>query len=377
MPSGPGRLTFSPAQTPPTTPQEAHALLPEATLQGRHYRLVERQEMRQWSLEVSETWWLAYDRESGSAVRICEAALPLVGTALHAFFRSAVRALLLSSTHPQVSALLNVFLEYGRGFFVFAHPDGESLQTRVQRRGLLSEQEAIDGYGQLANVLWFFSQQHPALVHGSLQPDHLVQVGSRWVLTHASPLVAGGVTQWIPALKTTRLAVQSTPAADLSTLSAVIYYAVIGRVPPQSMEEQQAQVIRATLSPPFAAVLLKGVHPRQQERYPSPSELLEAMGQRPARSDEEMRRRRRNASRPVSQQPMRSSIVQVQNHRTSVVPSPPLVELPRTVQHLQARRWFAPPEILPPIPPGRDRLMALGWTGVVLLAGAIILLVAR
>ncbi len=132
--------------------------------------------------------------------------------------------------------------------------------------------------------------------------------------------------------------------------------------------------MRAGLSPTFAAVLLKGVHPRQEERYQSPSELLEAVGQRPTRSGEGVRRqRRRNALGQVLQQP---TPVQAQNHRAPVVPPPP-VELPRPPQPSQGGRPRVPPEDLLPVSSGRDRLTALGWTGVVLLVGMIILLVAR
>jgi hypothetical protein len=251
--------TLSSFQTPLTIPREASVRAPGRTLQGQQYHLLVQQEQHRWTLEVSETWWLAKDTERGNAVSICEVALPLGGSDLLTFFRVATKAVMLRSSHPQMSALLTVFLEQGHGFFVFAHPTGESLQARIDHRRLMHETEALYSYQQLADALWFFSQQHPPLAHGSIQPAHLVQVGPRWVLTHASPLVAGGVIECVPALATTRLAAQSTPAADLATLSAVIYYAVVGRIPPVEVAEQQAQVMRSGLSPAFAEVLLKGV----------------------------------------------------------------------------------------------------------------------
>ncbi len=352
--------------------------MPARTLQGQQYHLLVQQEQRQWTPEVSETWWLAKDMERGNVVTVCEVALPLGGSDLLTFFRVATKAVMLRSTHPQMSALLTVFLEQGHGYFVFAHPTGESLQARIGRRRLVTEQEAIDAYGQLADALWFFSEQRPPLVHGSIQPDHPVQVGARWVLTHASPLVAGGVTPCLPALATTRLAAQSTPEADLSMLSAVIYCAVTGRVPSGEVAEQQAQMLRAGLSPTFAEVLLKGVHPRPQERYQSASELLSALGQRPTHSDEAGRRqRRRNALGQLSQQPSTPAPVQAQNQRAPVVPSPPPMDLPRPPQPSQGERRLVPPENVAPVAPGRDRLMALGWTTGVLLVGLLILLMAR
>jgi len=387
MPSRPGvswissvptRATMlSPAQTSRTALREASARVPGRTLQGQQYHLLVQQEQRQRNTEISETWWLAKDMERGNTVTICEVALPLGGSDLLAFFRVTTKAVMLRSTHPQMSALLTVFLEQGHGFFVFAHPTGASLQARIEHRRLLTEQEAIDAYGQLADALWFFSQQRPPLVHGSIEPAHLVQVGPRWVLTHASPLVVGGVTQSVPALRTMQLAAQSTPAADLALLSAVIYTAVIGRVPSDGGAQQQAQVMRAGLSPTFAAILLKGVHPRPQERYQSASELLEALGHRPTPRNEEMRRqRRRNVSRHLPQ-PSPPSPVQAQNQYASAVLTPPSVEPSRPLSLAQGREQFAPSEDLPPVAPGRDRLTALGWTSGVLLVGLIILMIAR
>jgi hypothetical protein len=388
MPSRPGATwipslstqvtTLSSVQTPLTTPREAPTPLPGRTLQGQQYHLLVQQEQRQWTPEISETWWLAKDTERGGAVTVCEVVLPLSGSDLLTFFRMATKAVMLRSSHPQMSALLTVFLEQGHGFFVFVHPTGESLQARIGHRRLLQEAEALDAYVQLADALWFCSQQHPPLVHGSIQPEHVVQVGARWVLTHASPLVAGDVMQCIPALKTTRLAAQSTPDADLAMLSAVIYCAVTGRVPSAEVTEPQTQVMRRGLSPTFVALLLKGVHPRPQERYQSASDLLEALGNRPTRSEEgERRQRRQNTVGQLPKPPSTPAPVQAQSHRAPVAPAPPPVELSRSLSPSQGREQVAPPENLPLIAPGRDRLMALGWTSVVLLVGLIILLLAR
>jgi hypothetical protein len=367
--------TLSPAQTLLTTPREASARVPGRTLQGQQYHLLVQQEQHQWSREVSETWWLAKDTERGNAVTICEVALPLSGSDLLTFFRVATKAVMLRSTHPQMSALLTVFLEQGHGFFVFAHPTGESLQVRIERRDLVHEAEALDGYRHLADALWFFSQQHPPLVHGSIQPAHLVQVGSRWVLTHASPLVAGGVMECVPALKTTQLAAQSTPAADLAMLSVVIYCAVIGHVPPAEGAEQQAQVMRARLSPTLAVLLLKGVHPHQQERYQSASELLDAVGHRPTRSDEGGRRQRRRSTLGLVQS--QPTPTQAQNHRAPVILPPSPVEPFKPAHPEQGRNQRVSSEDLPSVTAGRDRLTALGWISGVLLVGLIILLMAR
>jgi hypothetical protein len=291
-----------PAQRPLTTPREASTPPSGRLLQGQRYRLVERQELQQWSPEVYEARWRAQDRESGREVIVSEIVLPLSGTDLQTFFRAATKTLLKSNE------LLNVFLEQGHGFFIFAPSTGESLRVRIQRRGTLNEQEAIDCYRQLAEALVFLSKHEPALAHGSIQPEHIIHVGSRWVLTHGSPLVAGDIIQWIPDLKTTRLAAQSSPASDLFALSAAIYYATVGRIPPVDGREQQADLMKAALSPTFAAILLKGIHPRTEMRYQHPSELVEALGRGANDRHEGVRwRPRSGALEQVPQEPLPAS----------------------------------------------------------------------
>jgi hypothetical protein len=235
--------------------------------------------------------------EGKGRVIVSEVALPLSGSERLAFFTTASRALLRSSS------LLNVFLEQNRGFFVFAPPVGESLPVRIQRRGLLSEQEAVNCYAQIAATLLSFSQQQPTVVHGLIQSDHIFRVGSNWALTHGSLLAAGGATRLLPSLEETPGATQSTPDSDLFALSAVIYSAVTGSVPPLHREEQQRQLTHASLSATFAAVLLKGVHPQSEARYHHPSEIMRALGRKSDRTlEEEQRLRRRDTIRQRVQQ---------------------------------------------------------------------------
>jgi|GEM_PF-3242885 serine/threonine protein kinase len=367
----PARVTLSPAQRPLTIQHEASTLAPGMTLQGQRYLLVERQEMQQWSQGVYEARWRAQDRESGKEVSIGEVALPLSGNDLQTFFRTATKALLRSND------LLNVFLEQGHGFFVFAAPTGESLHARIQRRGTLNEQDAIECYRQLAEALQFLSQHDPSLAHGLIQPNHIMHVGSRWTLTYGSPLIAGGITQWVPALKETRLATQSSPASDLSSLSATIYYAVTGRVPPVDERERQGDLMNAALSPTFAEILLKGIHPRAEVRYQQPSELVMALGRLTENRREGSRRQYRGGAREQVPQEPPSAAVSAQARPVPVSPPPSPMVAPMRQYPPQGETLLAPFEGLPPLPRSKETLLALLWAGGILLCTVSIVLVAR
>ncbi len=209
-------------------------------------------------------------------------------------------------------------------------------------------------------------------MHGSIQPDHLIHVGSRWVLTHGSLLVAGGATQFLPQ----RNATLWSAHADLSLLAAVIYYALTGAVPPSERSEQQAGLQNSTLSATFAAVLLKGIHPRMEMRYQSASEVLEALGRRTHDRPERSRQHRRSVALDRVAQGQTRSALLAQDAPGPVVP-PPAVEPPRHPSPPPEWTLLPGAEDLPPFPPGQDRLMALVWTAGMLLAAMSILLMAR
>ncbi len=369
IPSTPARATLSPVQRPLTVQREASTLAQGMMLQGQRYLLVERQEMQRWSPEVYEARWQAQDRESGKEIIIGEVTLPLSGNDLQTFFRAATKNLLRSNE------LLNVFLEQGRGFFVFAAPIGESLQTRIQRRGTLNEQEATECYRQIAEALQYLSQQDPPLAHGLIQPNHIMHVGSRWVLTYGSPLIAGNIIQSVPALKTTRLAAQSNPASDLSSLSATIYYAVTGRFPPVGEREQQASLMYTALSPTFAEILLKGVHPRAEVRYQQPSELIEALGRLTVGRHEGSQRQYRSIVREQVPQEPRPIAVSAQNY--PIASPPPPVGAPRQQQPPQEETLLTPLEDFSPLSRSKETLMTLLWAGGILLCTLSIVLIAR
>ncbi len=371
IPSTPTHATPSPAQRPLTMQRETSTFAQGMMLQGQRYLLVERQETQQWSPQVYEARWRAQDRESGKEVIIGEVPLPLSGNDLQTFFRTATKTLLRSND------LLNVFLEQGHGFFVFAAPIGESLQTRIQRRGTLNEQEAIECYRQIAEALQYLSQQDPPLAHGSIQPNHIMHVGSRWVLTYGSPLIAGGITQWIPALKTTRLATQSSPASDLSSLSAAIYYAVTSKLPAVDERKQQVDLMSATLSPKFAEILLRGVHPSAEVRYQQPSELVAALKQLTGDRHEGARRQYRSSVHEQIPQKPWPSAVSGQGRPVPVAPPSTPIVSPRQQHPLPEKALLTPLEDFPPLSRSKETLMALLWVGSILLCTVGIVLIAR
>ena len=350
--------------------------MPGMPLQGNHYLLVEQQEKQQWSLEIYEVWWLAQDMESREDVDICEVVLPLSGSTIQVFLRSTVKALLACSNSSRMSSLLNVFMEHGHCFFVFTHPTGESLYMRIQREGMLPEQEAIDCYLQGTRTLLFLSEQNPPMVHGSLQPDHLVKVGSNWVFTHRSILIAGGGTTFIsPSTVLEEFKDIPTPASDLYALTAAIYYAVTGITPSSDARIQQAHLMNATLSSAFSTALLQGIHPDVRVQYQHPSEIVKALGVRFSRTPETARRASRSSGTLGNAQPEQKperSTVPLQHASRSIEQQQTLPMMRQGQEGILLQA-----EHLSPFPQSPDILMAMVWTLGILLCTLVCLLVAR
>lgn len=362
-----------------TMPGSDKTFAPDMSLQRNHYVLVEQRERQQWGPNFYEARWLAQDLENKREVILCEVALPVSSSRMQEFLRTATRSLLTSSNTPNIARLLNVFMERGHGFFVFKHFDGESLQARVQRGQILHEQEAIDCFLQMAEILSVLSQQNPPIVHGAIQPSHIVNVGSQWALANSSVLIAGDAAQFLsPGNIVPELTTGATPAADLFALTASIFYAVTGIVPTSDSRSQQAQLTNAAISPTLTSVLLKGINPRSQERYQKPSEIINVL--RGSANPEQRRssQERRSTALPNTRIGANSQVQRPLPVSPPVgAPVSPAQAQVRPQDDVEEATLLPRPEDLPPLPQKLDSLAAMFWTVSILCATTVFLIIAR
>jgi dihydroxyacetone kinase-like protein len=234
---------------------------------------------QQWARDAYEAHWRAKDLLHREApVIICEMELPAMkALAKQACLRTAMRALLFVGRHSHVPALLDVFRDHGREFFVFQAIEGETLLARLRRtRQMLSEQEAIEVCLQVTEALDAISQSEPPAIHGLISPAHILMTrNGRWVLTNFSIVLASSAYQYLSDLDPSLLSPFSAPEfregmidnrSDLYSLLATAYYVVMGKFP----QEQG----RTTLTSSFDTVFKKGLHSIVSQRYQHPSALL-------------------------------------------------------------------------------------------------------
>lgn len=267
---------------------ELPQLIPGTMLRGGRYRLRELQGRQDWLEGVFEATWIAQDAQrAGSQVMIRELVTPdSKSMVMQSTLRNATMALTSVGRHAHIPTLWDAFSDQGRNFFVFEPVEGESLATRMRRTGrALPEQDVIACCLQMTETLEILLQQSPSLVHGLIQPEHIIigRANSGYVLTNFSIILAGGATQYITGIDRTHLTPYTAPEfvrgtidgrSDLYSLLATAYHAVTGSLPVNTgMSIPQAQRLTTNVSSAFDAILARGLRPIVSQRYQRPSEL--------------------------------------------------------------------------------------------------------
>ena len=74
--------------------------------------------------------------------------------------------------HPGVVKVLDIFDENGTSYIVMEYINGESLQSIVEKRGVLSYAEAVNYIAQVADSLNYIHERH--LLHRDIKPDNIM-----------------------------------------------------------------------------------------------------------------------------------------------------------------------------------------------------------
>lgn len=248
-------------------------------LKGGRYRLVKKQEEQHWTNGIYESHWVAQDLSQKNAnVIISELGLANMKAATRqTHLRTGMRALFSAGANSHIATLTNVFREGGRDFFVFEASEGETLVSLMKHSGqTLPEQDAIECCLQILEALEAMAAQNPPLIHGLINPDHimLARTGS-WYLTDFSVVLASDAASYITSLDPAKLSPFTAPefargrfnsSSDLYALLATAYFAITGTT-------LRGQSATSRISPTLGAILQKGLHPIAGQRYQQPAAL--------------------------------------------------------------------------------------------------------
>lgn len=369
-------------------------LLPGTSLRSGRYCLQEMLGQESWSSGVSEASWGGRDfRYNGAPVMLYEVVVPDIHSpAARAILRTATSALLAAGRHPCIPTLQDVFNDQERIFFVFEPLEGESLQARLQRLGRpLSEAEAIAFCIQISELLGLLASQSPPLIHGRICPEHLYlsYEGSRCSLSGLSPIIATGVKQFLTEARDVQSAPYAAPEfvrgmidgrGDLYALLATAYYAVTGIAPIASGGIiPQTRQFNAAISADFDAILAKGLHPLQQQRYQHPAELSRDLLAVRSRAASGKLAAQSGANEPVTSpfSARETAFTFTPGAPPSSYPFPVIPILVEEEEEEEEKKVRLPsPETLPPMREGNDRLVATLWLFAILLGLLLLVIVS-
>jgi eukaryotic-like serine/threonine-protein kinase len=179
---------------------------------------------------------------------------------------------LLKCQHPNLANALECFEEAGLPFLVINDVSGASFATRVQKKGILPESEAIHAIRQVGAALQMLHQH--GLVHGNITPETLVRcdrtsfavltgfgIAQRAISTppESNALAAGyaAIEQYFPAKGI-------TAATDIYGLAATFYFLLTGKTPTSALLRDRLPLteprqFQPSLSPATEQAILQGL----------------------------------------------------------------------------------------------------------------------
>ena len=370
----------SASHAPESPPMNTDAMLMPGALIGEgRYQLTGQRSYQKWSSNAYEIHWYARDLLQGmKSVLICQMELGDVKLVDRQIcLRTAMKTLFAVGGQAQIPALTNVFREGGHDFFVFAVVEGESLMQRLRRTGQrLQEQEMMECCLQVVESLETIVGQDPPIVHGRINPENILYSSNgRWSLTNFSVVLAGGAYYYFQSIDSSVLTpftppdvagVGIDPRLDIYSLLATSYYAVVGDFPKgPDGSISGGQQLQTFVSPPFGAILMKGLRPLAQQRYQHPSELRQSLLSLFPPIDTVMSINEEERNEVVIQEMTRLDPV-APGHPSVSEPIDPVAKVFSSLNFADeeetAEKDLLPrPEELPPFPQRNDALAATLW----------------
>ena len=184
--------------------------------------------------------------------------------------------------HSNIIRILDIFEENGTAYYVMEYIDGCSLEDKVNRQGVLSENEAVEYIKQVGNALDYIHQQR--INHLDVKPANIMirksdnkailidfgvskQYDEQGGQTSTTPV---GISYGYAPMEQYNPGGVSTfsPQTDIYSLGATLYKLVTGKIPPQAMEifNMGLSGLPHSLSSNLLDAIQKAMQPRRNDR---------------------------------------------------------------------------------------------------------------
>ena len=197
--------------------------------------------------------------------------------------------LIASFDHSNIIRIHDVFEENGTAYYVMEYLEGESLNALVSRCGAIDEQAALRYTRQVAEAL---AEVHAGnLLHLDVKPANIMlnKKGEAVLIdfgiskhydesgSQTSSAVVGISEGYAPLVQYEAGALgRFTPATDIYSLGATLYFLVTGQRPPKAGDVMNdgLPVLPSDISSAVSAAIEAAMQPRRKDRPQSIAEFL-------------------------------------------------------------------------------------------------------
>jgi serine/threonine protein kinase len=210
------------------------------------------------------------------------------------FWREAV--ILAGLRHPNLPRVTDHFVIEGQGqYLVMDYIEGEDLRQRMDRLGVISEEEAIVIGASICDALTYLGSQLPPIVHRDIKPGNvkitpdgnifLVDFGLVKTL-HDSQATSTGARAMTPGYSPPEQygTARTDQRSDIYSLGATLYAALTGSIPEDAMGRamDQAELVpvrkyNPRVSRRLSQVIEKSLGIRPDDRYQTPEQFKQAL----------------------------------------------------------------------------------------------------
>ncbi len=199
--------------------------------------------------------------------------------------------------HPNLVRVSDFFIERENAYLVMDFVEGESLDQRIRREGMLTEVQVLDWAAELLDALAYCHSQ--GVIHRDVKPQNVILAAD----DRAILVDFGLVKLWDPSDPITRTVLRgmgtmayappeqygarvghTDPRSDLYSLGSTLYHALTGQAPPTATDRMAdpdhfapPRRLNPNVSGNTESVILEAMSLSRAERYASAHAMRSAL----------------------------------------------------------------------------------------------------